>query len=147
MLSLRVILTWFCVEVIVFWYLYIQEPHRFGVWECWELEFQYLHPNFDEHFRLSTATYHSVFFVKGKILQITCNFFFFVEFFASQDLDKELDDSWLEEVLLLDLVHPWSTHQLSVATSRSCWDSAWKHQEWMSNKPSWVTELQKYLSE
>ena len=56
---------------------------------------------------------------------------------ATQDLDKELDDSWLEEVLLVDLLHPWSTRQSSsVATSRSCWDSAWKHQEWMSNKPS-----------
>ena len=56
-----------CGSGCSFWCFYIQEPHWFGVWECWDLEFPCLHPNSDEHFRLSTGTF------SGKVLQITCN--------------------------------------------------------------------------
>ena len=53
-----------CGSGCFFWCFYIQEPHWFGVWECWDLEFPCLHPNSDEHFRLSTGTCFS-----GKVLQ------------------------------------------------------------------------------
>lgn len=80
-----------CGSGCVFWCFYIQEPHWFGVWECWDLEFPCLHPNSDEHFRLSTGTL----LFRGRFCKSP----------ATQDLDKELDDSWLEEARLVDLIH------------------------------------------